>query len=270
MSLIVENLRHTFRHAVYGYDDLQEKGFLERILFCLERELGGRVGEYEFVLHSCVDDAAPPDALPSAGPRKRVLLYISDEMSRVPRQLCDKFFAIFKCYLPSDRGLPGNLLPLPLGCTAGFTDRPMRLPAERPINVFFSGNLNANRQPLYRELTWLRRLPCRARWTLRLMHRAGWLPQDCSRVFPASYIRFTDGFQRGMSGEDYCRALYDAKIALCPSGFASRESFRHYEALRGLRRHLRALAGYAVLPGIADHRLEQLAEPPPRRARSAV
>ena len=35
-----------------------------------------------------------------------------------------------------------------------------------------------------------------------------------------------------MSGEDYRRVLYDAKIAICPGGYASRESFRHYEALR--------------------------------------
>jgi len=232
MSRIVESLRHTFRHAVYRYDDLQEKGFLEGLLSDLERRLGDRAGQYEFVLYSSADNTALPDALASASPRKRVLIYISDEMSRVPRHLCDKFFAIFKCYLPSDRGLPDNLFPLPLGCTAGVADRPVRAPAERSVNVFFSGNLNRNRVPLYRELTWLRYLPCRARLLPRLMHRAGWLPRDCSRIFPASHITFTGGFQRGMSGEDYCRMLYDAKIALCPCGFVSRESFRHYEALR--------------------------------------
>ena len=181
MSRIVESLRHTFRHAVYRYDDLQEKDFLERILGDLERQLGDRAGQYEFVLHSSIDNAALPCELVSAGTRKRVLIYISDEMSCVPVDICDKFFAIFKCYLPSDRGLPNNLFPLPLGCTAGFADRPIRPPAERSVSVFFSGNLNTNRVPLYRELTWLRYLPCCPRLTLRLLHRVGWLPLDCSR-----------------------------------------------------------------------------------------
>ena len=248
MSRIVESLRHTFCHAVYRYDDLQEKDFLERILSDLERQLGDRVGQYEFVLYSSADDTALPQELVSAGWRKRVLIYISDEMSSVPRHLCDKFFAIFKCYLPSDRGLPNNLFPLPLGCTAGFADLPIRPPAERSVSVFFSGNLNANRVPLYRELTWLRYLPCRARLAQRLMHRMGWLPRDCSRVFPASYIRFTDGFSAGCPARTTAARFSTPKSPSVLAVLPAARAFGITRPCGRLRRHLRALVGPRFYP----------------------
>ena len=44
-------------------------------------------------------------------------------------------------------------------------------------------------------------------------------------------ISYTDGFHGGMDKPEYAEALSDAKIAFCPAGAISRETFRFYEAL---------------------------------------
>jgi hypothetical protein len=52
------------------------------------------------------------------------------------------------------------------------------------------------------------------------------------RVLGSSYLFFTKNFLQGLSGPEYAAILRDSKIALCPRGAKSPETFRHFEAMR--------------------------------------
>jgi hypothetical protein len=49
---------------------------------------------------------------------------------------------------------------------------------------------------------------------------------------PRSCIYATDGFGHGLPIDEYARILYDTRVALCPAGVSSSESFRTFEALK--------------------------------------
>lgn len=80
--------------------------------------------------------------------------------------------------------------------------------SNRSINWFFSGQVtHPRREQLVRELE-------------RVAARG--LPGECIS---------TPGFTQGLSHEEYYGKLNDARVALCPSGPVSVDSFRFYEAL---------------------------------------
>ncbi len=99
----------------------------------------------------------------------------------------------------------------------------------RPISLFFLGNLNENRKWLHWNLHKLmgavpRAMPTFARSLFDLPMRLG----DRRNAF----INFTDGFRRGLAPQAYGRLLELSQVALCPKGFQSPETFRHFEATR--------------------------------------
>ncbi|MFU8894413.1 MAG: hypothetical protein ACNA8L_12385, partial [Luteolibacter sp.] len=105
-------------------------------------------------------------------------------------------------------------------------------------NVFFSGCLNRNR------LSWFSALAARSnRSQDRMYSRIGGeirrrllLKRGVHRVlddrFQSSYIRFTQGFSQGLAAIEYAAMLANTKIAVCPPGFVSHETIRHWEAMR--------------------------------------
>lgn len=125
------------------------------------------------------------------------------------------------------------------------------LPFEaRKYSVYFCGNLNANRFPLYSFLrgrvpfseklagTLSKRMRERGiRGYSRIFNavrgrimRNGEL--DFSSVIPNSYLHFYDGFNKGDSYEKYANFLQNSRIVLSPCGFSGTECFRFYEAMR--------------------------------------
>jgi hypothetical protein len=129
--------------------------------------------------------------------------------------------------------------PFPLcGSSAVLERDPIPFEKKR-TNVFFSGNLNANRVDFYRQfIPWggipTGNLPLIARKLIArgLGTRSGrLLPRDFSASFPDSVIRFTGGFAQGYSPGEFAARLADARIALCPPGFTSHETIRHFEAM---------------------------------------
>jgi hypothetical protein len=58
------------------------------------------------------------------------------------------------------------------------------------------------------------------------------LRRDFSDRFPDSLITFTHAFKAGMTPETYAHSLATSKIAICPPGFTSAETIRHFEAMR--------------------------------------
>ena len=104
-------------------------------------------------------------------------------------------------------------------------------------NIIFSGNLNEKRYPLYKHLTLLRHLPDfpppLEKQVARVFSKVikSYFNTDLSHAFPDSFVEFTGGYLQG-NVKTFSRMLHDSKIAICPSGFKSPETCRHFEAMR--------------------------------------
>lgn len=155
-------------------------------------------------------------------------LYMSDEGGRIPHALCERCDAVFKAYLP-DAELPANLFHFPVG-VANYEEVGQETEGTRKdINVFFFGNLNEQRMGLHKQLTGSILPETMYR---RYVEWRGASQLDLSDRFPNSIIRFSRDWGGGMDPETYHQALGRSKIALCPAGFRTAETFRHFEALR--------------------------------------
>src|SRR5215475_6059507 len=213
------------------YSSLFEAQYLNVVFEELADLLCDDFSKYAFYVYSNSDPmyTLPLEAINDG--RRKILIYLSDEISSVPRPLGDSFLAVFKCYLRGDC-FHRNIFPLALGYSKHIPERPVVSMEQRGINVFFSGNLNTNRIKLYQELSGYSDYKFSPKEMDLLFQLASLLPMDFSAHYPESYIKFTNGFGRGLSGEEYSRRLYQSKIAICPGGFVSNETFRHFEAMR--------------------------------------
>jgi hypothetical protein len=209
------------------------KGYNQDFILRLLREIyilqGDNFYNYEFVIcHSCV---ANNPVMPIKGSQRRVLFYVGDETSRLVTGARKYYMAIFKQYLHSEA--LEKIFPLPLGTIPGLNSLSENNVNSRYINVFFSGNLNANRVELFNVLNgkqhtpsgfFLRRIYCRL-----LKSKT---PKDFSSQFERSCIQFTEGFAKGFQPEEYINKLENSKIVICPGGFVSMETIRHFEAMK--------------------------------------
>jgi hypothetical protein len=168
-----------------------------------------------------------------------ILIWLGDEEGTIPYNLAPRFKMIFKSYCPNRESI-GNIHPFPL-CGGSDVLKVVPKPfADREISVFFSGNLNANRIDFYRQFTrWKSVLPFNTpTYPLRRIIHAiqkGLFPEirrDFSGFYPGSLIQFTQGFQQGFAPDEFAKKLANSRIAICPPGFTSNESIRHFEAMR--------------------------------------
>jgi len=221
--------------STYKWSELNESTFLIRMFSELKRLMAETFLDYTFYIFSSHNLNVQPDSITDPSPNK-VLIFISDERSSIPSHLQTNYRAIFKSYLQSE--LPGtNIFPFNIGYVNNVPDYPYKPVEDRKINVFYGGNLNFNRLVLYRSMHPIyRKLPpvilrsvssINARMNGRML-----MPADLSHVLPNSILYFTDGFKRGLPPEEYGRILADSCIVLCPKGFNSSETFRHFEAMR--------------------------------------
>ncbi len=216
-------------------DQFIESEYVCGVLDALRDRMGESFSSFSFHVFNCGDSSITPASVNDPHPRK-VLVYVADEKGTIPLELAKHYVAIFKGYLPDERK-SGNIFPLALGCVNGVTNGTTIPEKDRELDVFFSGNLNRNRLSLYRQLSTLKVVPerivktavakPRMRYFLRLIFGT-----DFSREFERGYICFTRNFADGLSRAVYSEKLNNARIALCPGGFHSAETFRHYEAAR--------------------------------------
>jgi hypothetical protein len=228
---------YNFINYRYKYEELQECESLEKLFHGFQKVFGSELDQYEFILYSTNGSTNPAVPIKPTGNRKKVLIYISDEEMVVPYDLCKDFVAIFKTLLPDDYDRKKNIFPFPLAPNRGTEELPINPINERPVNLFFSGNLNAKRYPLYKELTLLKHLPDfpppldkQADKVLSKIIKLHF-KMNLSSVFPDSCIEFTRGYLQG-NVKIFSQMLYDSKIAICPSGFKNHETCRHFEAMR--------------------------------------
>ncbi len=229
--------RFRFVNYKYKYEELQECESLDRLFLELQQLFGSEFEDYEFILYSVNGSTNPAVPIKLTGDKKKILIYISDEEMLVPYDLCKDFLAIFKAIIPDDYDRTSNIFPFPLAPNRGTEELPIIPINERPVNVFFSGNLNEKRYPLYKHLTLLRHLPDfpppLEKQVARVFSKVikSYFNTNLSHAFPDSCVEFTGGYLQG-NAKTFSRMLHDSKIAICPSGFKSPETCRHFEAMR--------------------------------------
>lgn len=222
--------------SAYTWEQLVETEFLERLMRSLKEEMGKEFFYYKFYIFSHFKLDVLPSSITSVD-KNNILIYISDELASIPTHLMKHYHAIFKSYLPHE--VKGNIFSFGLGYTNGVHRFDSTPAMERPINVFFSGFLHNTRFPLYVALhPYLKYFPkFFTKIITNIPFKSKWrklLRMDFSNTtrHGKNYIKFTNGFMKGVSAREYGNLLSKSKIVLCPRGGYSPETFRHLEAIR--------------------------------------
>lgn len=151
---------------------------------------------------------------------------IIDEFLDIQPQLLNQFDVVFQAYIQHNE-LPKNYFHFPLGYTENLKEVETKPINERTLDVFFSGSLHTGRIKFFKEVSFIGFLPYRISKKIQKKFKFKY-----DNYFPNAYIRFTNGFMSGLSGEDYTKMLNNSKIVLCPAGVSKIESFRIFEALK--------------------------------------
>ncbi len=212
-----------------------EAAYLEDFFNKIHSLLPHRFTDFHFhILHHNL--AAAPLDLPNFG-KNHILIWLSDESSQLPPDIFRKFQFILKSYhLPSDT--PPNVHPFPLCGSNSVIRTPPTQFSSRKTTVFFSGNLNKNRAELFYRL----KFPSLQSFSFpnssfllgalsALTKKLTW-NTNLSSSIPGSYLAFTKSFRSGLSETEYASKLSDTQICLCPKGFHTTETIRHFEAMR--------------------------------------
>ena len=224
-------LAFQYESDIHEYEELLEREYINSLFHHLSAEMGRSFEEVQFVVWSHLGPDGMPKAITRDNGRRKVVLYLSDESGSVPYQLTKHASAVFKCYLP--REFPEQqIFAMPLGYVAGLPESDPIGMDRRRHNVFFSGCVQKNRLAMASTLYQLAtgHVSLTDGEALGEFHRTG--DVDLSRAFPNSYIHFTSKFGSGLNGIEYAATLEQSKIALCPPGWKSNETFRHFEAMR--------------------------------------
>jgi hypothetical protein len=214
-----------------------ESLFLQRLFANLKSELGDQFHEFTYVLHRWkFSDKGDNFIELQPGGSGKILIVLCDEKEVFPLHRFPGYDFVFRAYgKPSSND---SWHPFPVGYfeAAGKEDP---VPFEsRKITVFFSGYLNRNRIDVFKQfnrLLWIPRRNLPGRYFRELARRIVEKfchKRDFSEHIHGSIIQFTEWFGKGYPPEQYARILADAKIAICPPGFVSHETIRHWEAMR--------------------------------------
>ena len=143
--------------------------------------------------------------------KKNIIIGTSDEyMEDVYPVYKEKAHAIFKQYLLPHQEID-NIYSFPLGYNKKHILSENKSLQERSVNAFFSGHMSsANRFNHMRPL-------------IEAFENDR---PDKLEIF------ITNGFNLGFDSLKYSQKLYNSKIAICPPGNVSIETFRLYEAMR--------------------------------------
>lgn len=211
--------------------------FLQRVFHALSDRMRGDFHQYTFFVHRRVfgEFAGKPIKLERGG-KGRVLIVIADEKEVFPVEEYQDYEHVFRAYGNPD-GSMCHAFPVGYHNAAG-TAEPAAF-GQRGIPVFFSGYLNRNRLDLYKQFRpvwWLPRRNLPGNKYVREIARRAIEKLTKERSFPdgvpGGHITFTEWFGKGLPPEEYAITLANSKIALCPPGFVSHETIRHWEAMR--------------------------------------
>lgn len=200
--------------------------FIRRFIPLLAGKMGDHFHEYQF------DIASPhySTSTPCSSSRK-VVFFFGEEKPETPGWLKRDYHIIFRQYL--DQQDSSNIFPMPLGIDNETPEETLREMSNREIDIFFSGNMNAHRIDLYRALLKKNRAFNSFLWKRFLASRyRKKMPQNIYLDLPNTFILFTDGFFKGLSSSDYLSMLCNSVCVICPQGYISADTMRHYEAMK--------------------------------------
>ena len=203
--------------------------FVTRLLDEIYAVQGSSFFKYEYII--CIPYAATNPVMPEHSKDRRILIYLGDEVSQLDKRIFQFYLYVFKQYFDFETN--NNIFPLPLSSMKIIKGLHVKEINDRRINIFFSGNLNANRVELYNVLNGIHYTP--SHFLLKRIYcrfLKSKTPIDCSHKFNQSCIRFTEGFAKGFALDEYIEKLQDSKIVICPGGFVSNETIRHFEAMQ--------------------------------------
>jgi len=224
------------KSSLYELESLDEIVFLTHFFHQLQSVLKSKFDDYIFYLYARSFSDILPESLEIISSKRKVLIFLSNEnYEKIDSKFPGDYYAIFKCYFPFDK-FKERVFPFPLGYVNKTVHQEVKDILKRNITVFFAGNLNENRIPLYKALSGSY-VPAKFyEFYLKVLKRkpqfANLIKRDFSYKFPSSYLLFTNGFKKGLNAVEYSNKLYDSQIVLCPKGFHVSETFRHYEAMR--------------------------------------
>jgi hypothetical protein len=204
--------------------------FLTKVMAELKNLLGEAYDNYLYVIDS--PSFQKSHLNPSLVRKIPILFYVGDERNSFDDLQPTEFPVVFRQYM---QGPPTpRIYPMPLGTTPLLNRSMVKTTHEKKINIFFSGCLNANRIGLYSYFRFGKEIQIESflvsRVLSRILRQFG--KKDLSCSFMNSHIQFTDGFQMGLSQATYAEKICDSRIVICPYGFISPETIRHYEALQ--------------------------------------
>ncbi len=232
--MLPPNVRLLGRLEAAG-DDFLEYTYLSRYFEKLSQLAPEAFRHHSFdILSHNLMHGRPPE-FPSAKSRA-VLIWLSDESSTVPLEIADRYSLILKSYFPAAQPIR-NIHPFPLCGSNEVLTTEIKPFDARGTEVMFSGNLSPNRLDFFRSFTRYRHLPPFAikNYVVRRLYSAVLYriekQRSFSGAFPRSSIQFTNGFRQGLGPADFAAQLANTKIALCPEGFRSCETIRHFEAM---------------------------------------
>lgn len=214
----------------YSIAAVNERSYLKKLFSFLSANLQEEFDRFQFYIFFSHDPQAIPMSATFPGNNK-VLIWFSDESGRQPNHIKDSFRIIFKNYVHEESR---NVFANALGYINDYENEDKCI-IQKDVSVFFAGNLNENRFPLYRMLL-LERYPVLHILNVlpepvsnRLIHRIKHKVLDLSRGEAA--FHFSLGFRSGLRYPDYFNLLLRSRYVIAPRGFESSETFRHFEAL---------------------------------------
>lgn len=196
----------------------------------------------DIIIFSCVKDENTPQTLNNNVKLGRILLIVSCENGYNSKNISKSYDMILQSYLEKDDFL-NNIYPMPIGIpNYNFFRQKLEKfltkkdnQNNKDIALFYSGNLNKNRikffsqyysiniiRKIYIVLLFKLKFKSLLKKQLKLL-RLNYNEQN------KNVILFNSEFHSGLSKNDYLDYLSRAKYTLCPQGFSSYETFRHYE-----------------------------------------
>lgn len=213
----------------FKFDKINEREYLNELFLELKAEQGEDFAKYNY--YTLFSTNPLVNHYSASLPHKnKVLFWFSEESGNFPTQLANQYFIIFKSYIQKENI---NVYSNPLGYVNEFKEQREKKAKGRDINIFFSGNLNSNRRLLhqflffrkFKMLKFLKVLPNKI--LVRLFKRLGNVNLNRKNCI----FLFSKAFKSGLVYSDYYQYLLRTKFILCPKGFHSNETFRHFEAL---------------------------------------
>lgn len=218
--------------------ELRSSRFIRRVIESANQELAAAGTSCQMVLfvapnssHRKPQPAFDPPKEPTA------LIVLADEREVFDPRLLPAGYTVFRAY--SDASLEqGTAKAFPVGYFDAVADAEGKDFSARTLDLAFTGYLNRNRVDLLKQfypVSWLpkKNIPGAAlRELARRIANKTISTRDFSQAYPASRIGFTDGFGKGLAPTEYAKQLGDTRISICPPGFVSNESIRHWESMK--------------------------------------